>query len=164
MFFVGFTIALISCNNQKPSVSKNSDKSSILNGAIVLTDSLIYGIATRASQNVDSSELVAFNSFLQGDLIDYLFKEIYSEKLKAYDFFSGKELSVDEVKEIEKSEGFKRSKIGKVQFNEQWIVDKNGMLFKRVNSMTLGIEHYSVQGTFLNYNALFTIRFNTTAQ
>lgn len=164
MLFIGFAIALISCNNQKPSVSKNSEKSLINNGAIVLTDSLTYGIATHASENVDSSELVEFNKFLQGDLIDYIFNGIYDGTLKAYDFFSDKELSVKEVKAIENSEGFNRSRVGKVQFNEQWLVSKNGILTKRVKSMTLGVEHYSKQGTFLNYNALFKVRFNTVDQ
>ena len=164
LLIIGLAIAFISCNNEKESVNKVSEKSINLDGALVLTDSLIYSIATHPSENKDSSELAGFNLFLQKKLIDYIFKQIYSEKLKAYDFFSEKELSVNEVKEIEKTEGFNRSEVGKVQFNEQWLIDNNGMLIKRVKSMTLGIEHYSNQGTFLNYNALFTIKFNTTAQ
>lgn len=160
----GVAMAITSCNNGKTSAVKLSEKSAVPDSALVLTDNLIYGIATHASENVDSSELLEFNKFLQGKLIDYIFEEIYGGRLKAYDFLSEKELTVNEVKDIEKAEGFTRSKVGKVQFNEQWLIDKNGVLLKRVNSMTLGIEHYSKQGTFLNYNALFTIRFNTTAQ
>jgi hypothetical protein len=164
LLIVSIAIAIISCNNEKTKVSKVSEKSTILDSGLVLTDNLVYGIATRASENADSSELAGFSTFLQGKLIDYLFDELYTGRLKAYDFFSEKELTINEIKEIEKADGFERSKIGKVQFNEQWVVAKNGVLIKQVNSMTLGIEYYSKQGTFLNYNALFTIRFNPSVQ
>lgn len=164
LLIIVMAVVIISCNNEKPKVVKLPGESPILNGAIVLIDSLTYGIATHASENVDSTELAGFNSFLQGDLIDYIFRQIYEGNLKAYDFLSDEELSIAEVKEIENADGFERTKVGKVQFNEQWFVDKNGMLLKRVNSMTLGVERFSKQGTFIGYNALFTIKFNTTAQ
>ncbi len=164
VIIIGFAIVLVSCNNEKPSVSKISDKLSSPEGMMVLTDSLIYGIATHASENIDSSELLEFNKFLQGKFIDYIFKQIYAGELKAFDFFSERELSINEVKELENAAGFNRSKVGKVQFNEQWLIDKNGMLIKRVNSMTLGIEHFSNQGNFIGYNALFKIKFNANVQ
>lgn len=155
------TILLVACNINKSSentANTSTDESKIL------ADNLVYGIATRPSENADSAELVQFGNFLQKDLINFIFDEIYSGRLKAYDFFTDKELSIDDVKTIEKSEGFDRKKVGKVQFNEQWTVDKNGVLIKRVNSMTFGIEHYSDQGTFLNYNALFNVKFKVNAQ
>lgn len=164
ILIVSFTITLASCNNEKSSVSRISEKTTAPDSAFVLTDSLTYGVATHPSENVDSLESAEFNKFLQGDLIDYLFTEIYSGRLKTYDFFTEKELSIEEVKDMEKSEGFHRSKVGKVQFNEQWFVDKKGNLLKRVNSMTLGVERYSKQGTFVGYNALFKIKFNANVR
>lgn len=164
LLIIGFAIAVISCNNEKTQENKLSERSKTLEGATILADSLVYGIATHPSENVDSSEIVEFNKFLKADLINYIFNQVYSGKFKAYDFFSEKELSIKEVKEIEKVEGFNRSKVGKVQFNEQWLVDKDGAFVKRVKSMTLGVERYSTQGTFVGYNALFKIKFNITAQ
>lgn len=148
---------LMACNSNKLSENKVNVS---LDGATILSDNLVYSIATRPSENADSSELVPFGNFLQKDLINFIFDEIYSGKLKAYDFFTDKELSIEDVRMIEKSEGFDRRKVGKVQFNEQWLIDKKGELIKKVNSMTFGIEHYSAQGTFLNYNALFNVKFN----
>jgi len=164
ILIIGFVIVTISCNNQKTSKVKPSEKLTTLDGALVLADSLIYGITTQANENVDSSEIAGFSSFLHGEFIDYIFEQIYTGNLKAYDFLSEEELSTKEVKEIEKAEGYSRSKVGKIQFNEQWLIDKSGILTKRVNSMTLGIERYSKQGTFLGYNALFKIKFNANAQ
>jgi hypothetical protein len=158
-----FVATFTSCKNDKPTVSTISTKTTP-EGSIVLADSLVYGIATQISENSDPNESEEFKLFLQKKLVNYIFEQLYAKKLKAYDFLTGEELSLKDLKKIEAAEGFSRSKVGKVQFNEQWYFDKNGVLNKRVNSMTFGIEHYSNQGTFLNYNALFTIRFNTTAQ
>lgn len=162
LILVCLAAVISACNSNKP--SEDTKKISSDETIKILTDNLVYGISTRPSDNADSSELVQFGNFLQKDLINFIFEEIYSGRLKAYDFFSEKELSIEDVKTIEKSEGFDRKKVGKVQFNELWYVDKNGMLIKRVNSMTFGIEHYSEQGTFLNYNALFNVKFKVNAQ
>ncbi len=164
LFTFVLAITIVSCKNEKSPFSGVSEKSTSIEGKLVLTDSLVYGIATRANENADSSELIEFNTFLQGKLFDYVFNQLYEGKLKAYDFLSDEELSIDDVKAIEKTNGFIRSKVGKVQFNEQWFIDKNGNLLKKVNSMTLGVERFSKQGTFVGYNALFKIKFNTTAQ
>ncbi len=164
LLIIVLAVVTTACNNEKPKVVKLAGESPMLNGAIVLIDSLTYGIATHASENVDSAELAGFKSFLQGGLIDYIFKQIYKGDLKAYDFLSDEELSIDKVKEIENTDGFERSKVGKVQFNEQWVIDKDGSLLKRVNSMTLGVDRFSKQGTFVGYNPLFKIKFKATSR
>ncbi|NVO11360.1 MAG: hypothetical protein HXX16_15470 [Bacteroidales bacterium] len=151
-------IAFASCKNNTTEVAKTTDKITTIN-ANTLADSLVYGIVTHASENIDPYENDRFKSFLQDKLISSIFEKLYEGRLKAYDFFSDKELSIKEIREIEKAKGFNRSKVGKVQFNEQWYFDKSGVLNKRVNSMTLGIESYSNQGSFTGYNALFTVKF-----
>lgn len=151
-------ITTISCNNNKSEVSKVKLEVTP-EGSTILADSLIYGIETHENENSDISENEAFKSFLQEKLINYLFDQIYSRNLKAYDFFSDKELSIKEVREIEKAEWFSRSKVGKIQFDEQWYIDKDKILRKRVKSMTLGVESYSNQGNFIGYKALFKVKF-----
>jgi len=151
-------ITTISCNNNKSEVSKVKLEVTP-EGSTILADSLIYGIETHENENSDISENEAFKSFLQEKLINYLFDQIYSGNLKAYDFFSDKELSIKEVREIEKAEWFSRSKVGKIQFDEQWYIDKDKSLRKRVKSMTLGVESYSNQGNFIGYRALFKVKF-----
>ena len=151
-------ITTISCNNNKSEVSKVKLEVTP-EGSTILADSLIYGIETHENENSDISENEAFKSFLQEKLINYLFDQIYSRNLKAYDFFSDKELSIKEVREIEKAEWFSRSKVGKIQFDEQWYIDKDKSLRKRVKSMTLGVESYSNQGNFIGYRALFKVKF-----
>ena len=152
------TLATTSCNNRKSEVVK-TNFSVTPEGSTVIADSLIYGIETHENENSDLSENEAFKTFLQDKLINYVFDQIYSGKLKAYDFFSDKELSIKEVREIEKAEWFSRSKVGKIQFDEQWYVDKDGILRKRVYSIILGVENYSNQGNFINYKALFKVKF-----
>jgi hypothetical protein len=155
---------LVSCNTNKTSEGKSSEKTTTLSGTYVLSDSLVFAIVTHASENADPYENEEFKSFLHEKLIPYIFEQLYAEKLKAYDFLTDEELSLKEIKKIEATEGFSRSKVGKVQFNEQWYFDKNGVLNKRVNSMTLGVESYSNQGNFYGYKALFKIKFLPIAQ
>ncbi len=150
---------LMSCNNDKKSAVKSSENTISNYSANVLADSLVSSITTRTSENADSTENAVFKSFLQEKLISYIFEQLYAGKLKAYDFLTDEELSLKELKKIEAAEGFSRSNVGKVQFNEQWYFDKDGVLNKRVNSMTFGLESYSNQGNFYGYKALFTIKF-----
>lgn len=160
---VVIAMTFASCKNSTPEITKTSNKSTPINGN-TLVESLVYGIVTHVNENTDTYENDRFKSFLQDKLISAIFEKLYDGKLKAYDFFSDKELSIKEIREIEKANGFSRTKIGKVQFNEQWYFDNNDMLNKRVNSMTFGIESYSNQGNFTGYNALFTIKFKPIAQ
>jgi hypothetical protein len=152
------TLAFFSCKNDKKLTTGVSDNVN-LKDLTVLTDSVVYGIITHATENIDPYENEEFKSFLQDKLIGAIFEQLYAGKLKAYDFFSNKELSIEEIRNIEKKEGFSRAKVGKVQFNEQWYFDNKGVLTKRVNSMTFGVESYSNQGNFTGYNALFKIKF-----
>jgi len=150
---------IISCNSDKTSVIRPSENTTDTQGISVLADSLVYSIVTHTNENDDSTENVEFKSFLQEKLISYIFEQLYAEKLKAYNFLTDEKLSLKEIKKIEAAEGFCLSKVGKVQFNEQWYFDKYGVLNKRVNSMTLGVESYSNQGNFYGYRALFKIKF-----
>jgi len=150
---------LVSCGTDKSSEVKSSINKTDSEQVNVLTDSLVYGIVTHIGENVDPYENEEFKSFLQDKLISNIFEQLYAGKLKAYDFLTNNELSIDDIREIEKKDGFNRSKVGKVQFNEQWYFDNNGVLNKRVNSMTFGVESYSNQGNFTGYNALFKIKF-----
>lgn len=158
---IGLAVSVLiieSCTNNRP-VNPVSSATSTPKEAVVLIDSLVYSIATFQSENSDSLENEAFNLFLKEKLINYVFDQLYAGKIKAYDFLSNKELTIKEIKNIEKTEGYSRSKVGKIQFNEQWYVAKDGAINKRINSMTLGLEHYSNQGNFINYTALFKVKF-----
>lgn len=153
-----FVTMIIGCKNKSNEFVK-TPSSNISENKEFITDSLIYGIVTNVNANIDPYENENFKSFLQDKLINAIFEKLYTGKLKAYDFMSDKKLSINEIKSIEKANGFDRNKVGKVQFNEQWYFDKNGVLNKRVNSMTFGIESYSNQGNFTGYDALFTVKF-----
>jgi hypothetical protein len=153
-----FTLAFNSCKNDKKATSEFSNNSTVKE-ANVLTDSLVYGIVTQVSENIDPYENESFKTFLQNTLINSIFEQLYDGKFKAYDILSDKLLTIKELKEIEATEGFSRSKVGKAQFNEQWYYDNNGKLNKRVNSISFGLESYSNQGTFYGYKALFKVKF-----
>jgi len=130
----------------------------------LVADSIIYDVVIRDIDNEDPWESERLKTFKQDVFVDNIFDELYNEKLSAYDFMTGEKLSIKDIKNIEKSEGYSRSKISKVQFNEQWVIDSLWVLNKKINSMIFGIESYSKQGTFTGHKALFKVYTNPNAQ
>lgn len=157
-------IAITSCGN------KGNDKMMQLNtkplpqGSILVADSIIYDVVIRALDTTDTWDSERLKTFKQDVYIDNIFDQLYKGKLTACDFYTGNKLSVKDIKDIESSEGYSRSKVSKVQFNEQWVIDSLGVLNKRINCMTLGIESYSHQGTFTGHKALFRVYPNSSAR
>lgn len=157
-------IAFASCKNDGNSKLAQSNRAPLPKGSIIIADSIIYDVVIRAIDTSDTWESERLKTFKQDVYIDNIFDQIYKGELIAYDFYSGQKLSVKDVKDIEKSEGYSRSKVSKVQFNEQWVIDSLGVLNKHINSMTLGLESYSHQGTFTGHKALFKIYPRASAQ
>ena len=70
-----------------------------------------------------------------------VFQAVIKGRLKAYDYYSEKELTVAEVKAIDKK--FKRKSIGQIQFEEDWYFDeKNLRFYKDVKAFTWGYENH----------------------
>jgi hypothetical protein len=82
-----------------------------------------------------------------------------SGKLRVIDYTTNEPLTVEEVKKIIEYNNIDASKIGKLLFTEQWFMDKQGHLHKKILSITLGKSEYSKQGTFKGYSALFTVKY-----
>jgi hypothetical protein len=131
----------------------------------VIADSISYGVVIR---NKDSSNIwrEKWLSRLKRDsLVDWLFNAVYDRELKAYDYFTEEPMSIREVKKIEKKDEFKRSQIGKVQFEEVWYFDPdNYRMVKSVNSIMLAYESYRRDSTFRGYKPVFKVYLNKPFQ
>jgi hypothetical protein len=94
------------------------------------------------------------------ELVDSIFEDIYNGKLIAYDFNTHNKLSLDKVKNIEKTTGYSRDIIGKFQFREGWYYDKAHHAFiKKVYSIIFGYEVYDENKNVKGYKPLFKIEF-----
>lgn len=150
--FLGF----YGCNCNK----ENNNKTTINIGAkaITIADTITYDVLLRALDSADIWEAEHLKHLNQKEFLTYVFDGIYSGKLSAYEFLSNKKLSITEVENIEKAEGYSRDQISKAQFKELWYIDSTGVLQKHIFSFTLGISAYSSQNTFLGHKALFEVK------
>lgn len=133
-------------------------------GEITIADSIIYDVIIRDINGEDPWEAKRLSTFKHEQFVNLIFDQLYRGSYTAYNFETQTKISVDEIKAIENTPGFSRQLISKVQFNEGWYADSLGQINKRINSMILGVESYSKQGTFLGYQALFIVKPEPCAQ
>jgi hypothetical protein len=88
-----------------------------------------------------------------------LLKKIYKGKLTVYDCFSEEVLDKTAVKAIEKEFGYDISKIGKIQFLEDWYFDPlTSSIIKKVKSVTFACEIDRQDGLPTGYKGLFRVK------
>lgn len=158
----GSSLLIIACKTNQP--EQKTSTVQLSDNHILLADSIKYNVVIRVIDKEDSWEVERLTSFKQEVFINYIFDQLYTGKFSAYDYYSHEPFDVRDIKKIEKEPGFSREKIGQILFNEQWHIDSLGVFTKKVNSITLGIEKYSKQGTFKGYEALFLVKFTPNAQ
>jgi hypothetical protein len=90
-----------------------------------------------------------------------LFENIYNKKVIVYDVFTDKPLTPEDVKSVEKEYNSDISRIGKLQFLEDWYFDPvTSKIIKQIKSVTFS---YSIQrgpGLPTGYKALFKLKVN----
>lgn len=150
-------VIFFSCNSEKN--NKNNqiedygtttkiDKELLIadNSASVIADSIMY--ITNVI-NPDPSEEYYMKDWLGGAKIEilanHIFKAVYDGKLKAYNYISGEEMTIEQIKELDKE--YKREHIGQILFTEDWYFDENELkMYKQVNSIMLAYFKYDEEG------------------
>ncbi|MBQ9470015.1 MAG: hypothetical protein IJU72_03570 [Bacteroidales bacterium] len=120
-------------------------------------DTVVYSVYLAPNQASPSQQVECLLGLNHNAFVDLIFGRIYNGQCRAYGFDDARVLSVSDVRRMERSENFSRERITLVQFRELWSTDSLGRLHKQVLSLTLGIEAYSPQGTFLGHRALFRV-------
>ncbi len=84
---------------------------------------------------------------------------LLSGKLKGYNYLTGKEMSIDDIKEFEAN--YARERIGKVLFTEDWYFNEKDLtMHKVVNSVMFGYENYDPEGNVSGYKSGIRVYFN----
>jgi len=151
-------IGFMSCSNPQP---KNVivDITGKEQELTLIADSIKYEVVVQPTDNDiwESERLQGYRN--HKSFIDGTFKGILSGKLKVLDYATNEPLTVDEVRRIIEDNRIDASQIGKLLFTEQWFIDKQGHLHKKILSITFGKSEYSKKGTFKGYSALFTVKY-----
>ncbi len=139
-------------------VSLKADKN-----AIILADSITY-ITNVINPNPEEA-YYKDSIWLKGTKVqvfaNLIFKNVYEGKLKAYDYMTGKEMSISEIKELEKE--YKRSDIGQILFTENWYYNESEIkMYKQVNSVMLAYYRYDENGYVIGNYPGIRVYFNNT--
>lgn len=124
----------------------------------VIADTITYEVIVQNPDPEDQWMKQCLKDFKQQLFIDDVFKLVYGDKIKAYDFFSKKPLETNDVKLIESEPGYSRNNIGKIQFTERWYFDSSSQKFqKEVLSLVLGYSVFDQEGSLRGYKPVFKI-------
>lgn len=126
----------------------------------IIADTITYDVIIKTIDESDKWQNIHLQYLKKKEYIDKIFELVYSNKLMAYDFFSGGQLTSEEVREIESSDDYSRDLIGKIQFTEKWLFNyENQIMKKEVISIVFGYEYGKVSGE-IRYKPVFKIYTN----
>lgn len=155
-----FVVLFAACKpkNEAP-VAKNIPGDTL--NYLLIADTITYDVLLDSTAQIDPMAGKFLRHLNKDTLINSIFSSIYSGKLKAIDYSTGKELSITEIKVMESQEGYSRELIGKIQFAEIWYYSAENVVFKKeVLSMIFGLEVYNQDGTIRGYRPLYKIYLN----
>lgn len=159
LYILIILLLITSCKNSE----SKKEFSQATNGTynIMVADNIIYDVIIKNPNPEDYWTEECLQGVKQKEFIDIVFNKIYDKEVKAYDIVTDKHLSIREIKEIEKQEGFNRDLIGKIQFEENWYFDaENFCMSKKVNALLFGYEAYDTKGLLYGYSPLFKVKLN----
>lgn len=140
------------------SCKQKDDISSVTDERILVAENIIYDVIIKIPDRDDPWEVEKLEGYQGNRMISELFNAVYTEKIKAYDYHTGKRLTPDEVREFELTPGFDRNNIGKIQFTENWYYNTGTMdIKKEIVSIVLGYENREIDGTLIGYIAAFKL-------
>jgi len=129
--------------------------------AFKVADSIMY----IANVKNPDPEAYYMNDWLGGTntklLADKIFDAVYNKRLKAYNYITGEEMTIEEIKNLEKE--FNRKNIGQILFTEDWYFDdKELKMYKQVNSIMLAYFRYDDDGNLLGNKSGIRVYLNGT--
>jgi hypothetical protein len=156
--FLGF-----SCKNKTIKEGQKSADTGqeISSGMISIGKDIITEVILNPDTLGDPWEVEKIKNYNGKLLYKSLFENIYNNKAVVYDVFTDKPLTPEDVKNIEKEYNSDISRIGKLQFLEDWYFDPvTSKIIKKIKSVTFA---YSIQrdpGLPTGYKALFKLKVN----
>jgi hypothetical protein len=143
-------IFLSSCNSTS---SKQQENNQNINKLLV-ADTIQYSVDIKAIDDDRPWIAEQLRTLDASKLVDNLFESVYRHQAEAYRFADNQPLTVEEVKEMEISDGFDRELAARLHFWERWKYDELGVVFeKEVLRVMIAYESRNDDGEFKGYKA-----------
>jgi hypothetical protein len=162
--FAAITIAIlleVSCRNASQKNATESDifRPTIKEQFLPVGKDIITEVVIKPDTLGDPWEVEKVKGFDGREMFTDLLKKIYKGKLTVYDCFSEEALDKSAIKTMEKEVGYEISKIGKIQFLEDWYFDPlTSSIIKKVKSVTFAYEIIRQDGLPTGYKGLFRVK------
>jgi hypothetical protein len=141
---------------EKP--SSVSVTSSAIPSGIEVADTIIYQVVISNPNPEDEWTTRCLKGLNRKSLVDSIFNMVYEGKLTAVNHDTHEKITIKQLKDIEKAEGFTRDKIGMIQFTEAWYLDPAiRAMTKKVLAMDLGYDYHPGDGDMVVYKSLFRV-------
>lgn len=151
-------LILAGCNSKKEKIIE-TDYSKIV--ATQIADTIIYDVIIENPEPDNEWINDCLKNLNKKELVNFIFNAVYEGKAEAYHYYTNEKFTIKDVEEIEKDPEFSREKIAKVQFVEEWLLDKeNFSMYKRIHSIMLGYEIRYEDGTIRGYKPTFRVYLN----
>jgi hypothetical protein len=158
MLFEGISCRNKTKNEGLPSLSINNE---INTGMLLVGKDIITEVILNPDTLGDPWEMEKVKNFNGKLLYSGLFEDIYSKKITVYDVFTEKPLTPEDVRKTEKEYGGDFSRVGKLQFLEDWYyTPSTGSFVKKIKSVTFAYTVKRDSGLPPGYKALFKLNVN----
>lgn len=129
-----------------------------LSSSLVVAEDIVYDVEVINPYPEDTWMAESLQSLDHESLVKFVFDGIYQERFSCYDIFEGTPIPLRKIRKMEKDGEFSRDRIGKFQFQEQWILDTVNMTFsKKVTEIRMGVQKFNDAGELTGYAPLLRV-------
>lgn len=128
-------------------------------GLLKIGNDIITEVILKPELSGDPWEAEKIKGFNGEQMFLNLLNKIKHDAIKVYDCITGEEIAPKDAKRILQETGSDISRIGKIQFTEDWYFNpSNNMIIKKVKSISFGYETKRNEGLPPAYVPYFQIR------
>lgn len=154
-----FILVAASCKNRPADDGSEGKTKPGTGGQILIGKEMVTEIFVKPDTTGDPWEVEKVKGFDGNQMYKILFENIYSDKLKVFDCFTGEPLSVKQVKDMEKEYNLDISNIGKIQYIEDWYFDPStSSIIKKIKSFSFGYQYLRGAGLPVGYKPIFLVK------
>jgi hypothetical protein len=125
---------------------------------IEVADTIIYQVIISNPNPDDTWTTECLRGLNRKRLVDSIFEMVYDGKITAFNRETHEKLTIKQLRDMEKADGFSRDKIGMIQFTEAWYLDpEKKTMVKKVLAMDIGYNYYTSEGDLVGYKSLFRV-------
>lgn len=156
--FLSIAVATLLASCSREQNTQNETDKTISPFEILMADTITYNLDIKNADSDDYYSAMFLERLNRNALLTSLVNDVLTGKLNAYDYFTGKKLSANEIKDILKQDDFKNDNFAQLQFQEKWTYNQSTQqLIKKVYSVVLGFEFRDDEGNLKGYKPAFKI-------